>query len=52
MLNRYKEILDNKIMDASRNMVQAEKKFREAKAVYEAAIRERESFTHEVILSE
>lgn len=48
MLNRYLEILDNKIAETFYNMEQAEKKFREAKAAYDAVMREKENFSQEV----
>lgn len=42
--NQYRQLVDEKIADAWHNMDQAEKAYAQAKAAYDAAMREKESF--------
>lgn len=42
--NQYRQLVDEKIADAYYNMEQAEKSYNQAKANYDAAMREKESF--------
>lgn len=42
--NQYRQLVDNKIADAFYSMEQAEKAYNQAKANYDAAMREKESF--------
>lgn len=47
-LNIYRQLVDEKIADKWYNMEQAEKTLRQAKAEYEAAMREKISFENAV----
>lgn len=46
--NQYRQLVDNKIADAWYNMDRAEKEYVQAKAKYDAAMREKESFENAV----
>jgi hypothetical protein len=49
--NKYRRMLDEKESDAKFNVEQAEKKVREARAAYDAVLRERKAFENVLIES-
>lgn len=46
--NQYRQLVDEKIADKWYNMLQAEKTYNQAKAEYDAAMREKQSFENAV----